>query len=279
MMTQSLFPDHDSDNTMCSGFGTGSNGALLPPPHCGKAEGPTAACGPAIEPPFPSRSTLPVTVTESFARVVARANLVLVDPPWRYGREAASNGWHGSARRHYAAMTQRELCDLAVGEHAARDSVVLVWSTSPKLGEAIAIIKEWGFSFRGVLLSWVKTDKTASRPVLGLGRYTRSSTEFLLFGIRGKVQKAQLLTAGATAVSGLLFHPRGPHSAKPSVVYKRIADVFGGPGVRKKVELFARASNPPPNDWSVWGDQSNPAAPAISEMSDVTSDPFAQPHC
>lgn len=193
--------------------------------------------------------------TASVADALAGANLVLCDPPWRYGRDAASNGWHGSARRHYRAMTQNELCALNVGRHAAKDAVVLMWATSAKLGEAIAIIEAWGFTFKGVFLTWIKTDAAAMKPVMGLGRYTRSSTEFLLFGTKGHVQNAGLLT-GATAASGLLFHPRGQHSAKPAETYNRVAEVFGGPGVERRVEMFARASNPPPQGWDVWGDQS-----------------------
>ena len=46
---------------------------------------------------------------------------------------------------------------------------------------------------------------------------------------------------------------------KPNETYKRIAEVFGGPGVRKRVELFARAANPPPEaeaeGWVAWGDE------------------------
>lgn len=212
-------------------------------------------------PTAPSKTTAahaPMTA-ESFnlklSRAVAGANLVLADPPWKYGRDAASNGWHGSARRHYTAMTQRELCALEIGEHTAKDAVALVWATSSKLGEAIEIIEAWGFAFRGVFLTWVKTDKSVTKPVLGLGRYTRSSTEFLLFGIKGEVQKGRLMT-GATNASGLLFQPRGVHSAKPAEVYERIAEVFGGPGVKRRVELFARALNPPPQGWDVWGDES-----------------------
>lgn len=198
---------------------------------------------------------------------VAGANLLYCDPPWRYGRDAKSNGWHGSARKHYKAMTKRELCGMDVGTHVASDCVALVWATSSKLGEAIAVLEAWGFVYKGVFLTWIKTDKaTNTKPVMGLGKYTRSSTEFLLFGTKGKVQTAQLLT-GATAASGLLFHPRGEHSAKPIETYARIDEVFGGPGVEKRVELFARASNPPPKSqpWIAWGDQWHDRDSELSE--------------
>ena len=195
----------------------------------------------------------------ALAVALSNANLVYCDPPWRYGRDAKSNGWHGSARRHYKAMTQQQLCDMSVGDHVAKNCVALVWATSSKMGEAIAILAAWGFEYKGVFLTWIKTDKaTNTKPVMGLGKYTRSSTEFLLFGIKGKVQTGQLLT-GATSASGLLFHPRAEHSMKPNATYTRIAEVFGGPGVRKRVELFARAANPPPEaeaeGWVAWGDE------------------------
>jgi N6-adenosine-specific RNA methylase IME4 len=190
----------------------------------------------------------------SLITALTGANVVCVDPPWRYGRDAKSNGWTGSATKHYPTMRASELAAMGVGEHTAKDCVLLMWATSSKLGEAISLIGEWGFDYKGVFLTWIKTDKEVTKPILGLGLYTRSSTEFLLFGTKGHVKTAGLLT-GATSASGLLFHPRGQHSAKPFETYDRITEVFGGAGVRKRVELFAREQNPPPKGWCVWGNQ------------------------
>jgi N6-adenosine-specific RNA methylase IME4 len=198
---------------------------------------------------------MPQSTSTSLSTALADTQIVLCDPPWRYGRDAKSNGWTGSARKHYPAMTKAQLCDMEVGRHTADDGVVLMWAVGSKLGEAVSIIEAWGYSYKGVLLTWIKTDKkTGKRPVMGLGRYTRSSTEFLLFGTKGKVQNAQIVT-GATTVSGLLFHARGRHSAKPKETYDRIEQVFGGAGTTKRVELFARPSNPPPSGWCGWGNE------------------------
>ena len=108
--------------------------------------------------------------------------------------------------------------------------------TAAKIPDAIAVMRAWGFSYRTVFLTWIKTTQKGA-PALGLGRYTRSSTEFLLLGIRGRVSQ---LLSGATDASGIVQTPRTRHSAKPSEAVERIDYVFSGPAACKKVELFAR---------------------------------------
>jgi N6-adenosine-specific RNA methylase IME4 len=176
------------------------------------------------------------------------AQLIMCDCPWRYDRDANSNGWHGSARRHYKGMGIGDLLAMDVGRYCADDCILLMWATSRHLPEALAIMKSWQFQYKTVFQTWIKTTKKGT-PCMGLGRYSRSSSEFLLLGIKGKVQK--LLSPTANDVLGVIFAPRTKHSQKPDQAILRINTRFAP--CRKRVELFCRGQAP--SGWLGWGDE------------------------
>lgn len=186
---------------------------------------------------------------ESLRECLQGANLILCDPPWRFGRDASSNGFqkNASARCHYAALKVDELIAMGIGEYCADDCILLLWSTSQHLPQALQIIHGWGFKYRCIFQTWVKVGKNG-KPSTGLGLYSRSSTEFLLLGIRGRVSR--LLSPIAKDVSGVIFAPRTRHSEKPAEARLRIEKRFRP--CRRKVELFARQRAP---GWISWGDQ------------------------
>jgi N6-adenosine-specific RNA methylase IME4 len=183
---------------------------------------------------------------DSLRECLHNAELIVCDPPWRYGRDASTNGWRSSARRFYAALTEEELCSMRVGDYCANDAVLLMWSTAKHIPSALAIMNAWGFDYRTIFQVWCKTTN-AGQPLFGLGLYSRSSTEYLLLGIKGKVKR--LLSPTARDVSGKIFARRGRHSAKPIEAFERINHRFTA---RKKVELFARDQT---SGWLCWGDQ------------------------
>ena len=194
---------------------------------------------------------------DSLRQCLRDAELIVCDPPWRYGRNAASNGWRSSARRFYAALTEEELCSMRVGDHCADDAILLLWTVSSKIPAAIRIMESWSFSFRCVWQTWVKVGQNG-KPVLGLGKYSRSSTEFLLLGIKNKV--GRLLSPHANDVSGIIFGRRTGHSKKPPEALERIERRFTP---CKRVELFCRGQPAP--GWVGFGDQ-------LDEMSDSESE-------
>jgi site-specific DNA-methyltransferase (adenine-specific) len=152
---------------------------------------------------------------------------------------------HGSPRQHYNVMSIKELCDLPVQQIAADNSCLLHWSSGPKLKDDIQIMESWGFEFITCIFVWNKIYKNG-KSFCGLGFYSRSGTEFVLLGKRGKGLKRisnsvrQVITAPSTR----------PHSSKPNIeVRKRIDELFGKD--IKKIELFARP--PIPSDWMAIG--------------------------
>jgi N6-adenosine-specific RNA methylase IME4 len=149
-----------------------------------------------------------------------------VDPPWAYSVH------HERARPTYATMSQRELLALPVVSWADEQAHLYLWSTNADLRDAFELMDAWGFQFK-TLLTWVK-------PTFGLGSYFRTSTEHVLFGVRGRL---------LTRVRNIGTHftaPKTYHSAKPDVFYQMVERTSYPP----YLDVFARKRRP---GWTVWG--------------------------
>jgi len=137
---------------------------------------------------------------------------------------------------------------------AADDCCLFLWAIRPMLPQALEVGSAWGFEYKTVAFTWVKTGKTDSekRPI-GLGYWTRANPEYCLLFTRGNPQRR----VGATGVRELIetgdepdtiWDPRREHSRKPDAIYSGIEALVEGP----YVELFARQSWP---GWDCWGDE------------------------
>lgn len=156
--------------------------------------------------------------------------VIVADPPWQYGNKAT----RGAAEDHYATMTIEELCDLDVEARSADDAHLYLWVTNGFLSEGFDVLAAWGFTYK-TCLTWVK-------PQMGMGNYFRSSTEHVLFGVRGSLKiKDRGLTNWFQA-------PRGKHSQKPDSFYDLVEKASQGP----YLEMFARRRR---FNWDVWGNE------------------------
>ena len=171
-----------------------------------------------------------------------RYAVVYADPPWDYKGQLQHTGSGpgsedtGGAARHYATVPLEGLKALPVHRIAARDSLLFLWSTSPHLDQAIELGKAWGFGWATVAFVW---DKRRVNP----GHYTLSQCELCLVFRRGRIPQPR----GARNVRQLVREPRGPHSAKPEEVRRRIEAMFPE---QSRIELFARRRTP---GWAAWG--------------------------
>ena len=104
-------------------------------------------------------------------------NVIYADPPWRYEQK----GLQGAAENHYPTMSIDDMCALPVGNLAAKDCMLFLWTTFPMLPEALKLINAWGFQYKTVAFVW---DKQVHNP----GRYTLSQTEFVLAFKKGRFQ-------------------------------------------------------------------------------------------
>ena len=100
--------------------------------------------------------------------------LVYVDPPWQYEHSKTANR---AIENHYPTMTLDDIKALDVQSILAPDSVVYLWATSPKLGEAFELLQAWGLTYRSSMI-WVKD-------TIGMGYWARQRHELLLIAVNG----------------------------------------------------------------------------------------------
>ena len=168
-------------------------------------------------------------------------NIILADPPWKY----RTPHWEGGTQGHYNTMSVKEMRKLPVLGLSSEDCVMLMWATWPKLEEAIALMRNWGFIYKTVFTVWVKQNRKSDRLAIGAGCYTRANTEFLLLGTRGHIVRYQQ----NDNFVGVYVSHKSRHSEKPLAIHDMIFDRFGD---LPRIELFARCRQ---RGWDAWGNE------------------------
>ena len=176
------------------------------------------------------------------AKIMSPYNIIYADPPWSISATAQVPSGRPNSRP-YVAMRMVDIFDLPVKGIAAKDSVLLLWATSPLIPEALYCMKSWGFEFKCFAFTWVKRNKKSDSWFWGMGWWTRSNPEFCLLGTRGNPKRV------AANVHSVIDEPVGEHSKKPDEVRKRIVDLCGD---LPRIELFARQRVA---GWDVFGNE------------------------
>ena len=166
-------------------------------------------------------------------------DVIYADPAWVYDDKSKSHG--GGAESHYKCTSTEEMCKWKIP--ADEDSVCLMWVTFPQLKEGLKLMECWGFRFKTVAFTWVKTNSDGTI-FMGMGRHTRANAEICLLGTKGKGLKR--LDA---AVYNTQLHKRTKHSHKPDAFRNQIVGLYGNV---RRLELFAREKT---DGWDVWGDE------------------------
>ena len=181
---------------------------------------------------------------EDFPKGRGQYQVVLCDPPWPY--DYKRNIYGGGAT--YRDLTLDQIKELPVGELCdPSGSLLFLWATSPKLPEALDVLRAWGFTYCCVVFCWIKT--RGDGLYSGLGNYSRSNVELVLLGRKGRAPRVRSRT-----VKQLVLAPVGRHSSKPDCVRAHIDDLLGRDA--RRIELFARYGRDSANTegWDSWGD-------------------------
>ena len=128
---------------------------------------------------------------------------------------------------------------------SADDCILFLWVTFPKLEEAIETIKSWGFTYKTLAFSWIKTNPKDGQPFFGIGYYTRSNCEVCLLATKGKARKLVI----SNKESSCIISEIQEHSKKPDEARQRIDELVGQV---PKIELFARQQV---DGWDAWGNE------------------------
>lgn len=164
--------------------------------------------------------------------------VIYCDPPWRYDYAESDSR---AIENQYPTMELVDICQMPVGDIAHDDAVLFMWGTSPKLLEAIEVIKAWGFTY--------KTCAVWDKQKIGMGYYFRQQHELLLIATRGNLPPPEPHNRPASVFS----FEREDHSSKPHEVAEMIERMYPE---YSRIELFCRS---PRDGWDVWGNQSGEA--------------------
>ena len=167
--------------------------------------------------------------------------VIYADPPWSFATYSRK-GKGRSAEAHYDCMGLDEIKVTPVADWAAGDCALFLWATDPLLPRALEVIAAWGFIYKTVAFTWVKTTKDGTGFPIGCGFWTRANPELCLLATRGRPQRI------SRSVRQLILAPRRAHSRKPDEVYERIESLVPGP----YLELFARRRR---LGWESWGQE------------------------
>lgn len=172
---------------------------------------------------------------------------ILADPPWRFANRTGKMAPEHRRLSRYSTLTLNEIMSLPVGVIAAETAHLYLWVPNALLGEGLAVMDAWGFTYKSNII-WHKVRKDGGSDGRGVGFYFRNVTEMILFGVRGK--NARTLAPGRRQVNVIAARKR-EHSRKPDEVYPIIEACSRGP----YLELFARGTRA---RWATWGDQADP---------------------
>lgn len=82
--------------------------------------------------------------------------IIYADPPWKYRN---MGNIEATAEAHYSTMEQADIESLPVADLADKNCILFLWATFPKIQEALNCMKAWGFEYKTVGFTWVKTNK------------------------------------------------------------------------------------------------------------------------
>lgn len=178
------------------------------------------------------------------------ARVIYADPPWRFNTYSAK-GQARSPQKHYGCMSLDDIKALPVGKLAAADCALFLWVIKPMLPDALDVIRAWGFTYKTIAFTWVKT-RPSGREFMNTGYWTRGNPELCLLATRGRPQRSSRgVRELVEASSDTIYAHAREHSRKPDEVRERIAQLVDHGG-GDMVELFARTSA---DGWRAWGDE------------------------
>lgn len=162
----------------------------------------------------------------------ASFDVILADPPWRYEFAETDNR---KIENHYDTATLEEI--ISHKPQSSENSVLLLWTTAPKLIEGIEVLKGWGFEYKSHAI-WDKVK-------IGMGYWFRGQHEILLVGTKGKFSPPDSFNR----TSSIFTESRNTHSSKPNCVYEWIERCYP---LENKLEMYCRK---PRENWFAWGNE------------------------
>lgn len=109
-------------------------------------------------------------------------NIIYADPPWSYSDKRGADkvgAKHGGVNAHYGTMTAQGIKDLDVQSVTADNCMLFMWVTFPNLQQGLDTIKAWGFKYKTLGFSWIKTNKKMESHFSVLGGTPKAIAKFV----------------------------------------------------------------------------------------------------
>ena len=169
-------------------------------------------------------------IKEDVKPVEGKFDILVIDPPWPYGREYDPEG--SRAANPYPEMEIEEIGAIELPDKD--DSILWLWTTHKFLPIAYQLMDAWGYDYKATMV-WDKMN-------MGMGHWLRMQTEFCLLGIKGKPVWNQ------TNIRDIIREARREHSRKPDSFYEMIEEKFTG----SKIDYFSRENR---KGWYSYGNE------------------------
>ncbi len=167
--------------------------------------------------------------------------IIYADPPWNFNFRKRKGLSDEAKKRLYDTMPAYDICQLPVKQLADDDCILFLWVMNSELPLALGVIELWGFKYKTVAFTWVKTRKTTYH--FGGGNCTRPNPEICLLATKGKIKRQ------SASVRNLTISPLREHSRKPDEIRNSIIQLVGD---LPRIELFAREKT---EGWDAWGNE------------------------
>jgi len=185
-------------------------------------------------------------------------DVIYADPPWKFSCYS-KKGEGRSAANHYPTLDLEALKALPVESISADNSCLFLWGCNSMLPEALELMEAWGFEYKTVAFTWVKTNKKKTDTLFfGLGFHTRQNSEFCLLGTRGKPTRvsksvSSVIWEHEEIPTESIVRPIMEHSSKPPEIRDRIQELMGDE--LNYIELFARSRKLQDGIWTNIGNE------------------------
>ena len=192
---------------------------------------------------------------------VGEYRTIVADPPWEISQRMGKGGRRANATAvPYQLMSRDSILNLPVGDLAALDAVLFLWSTRKMFREGVAatVARYWGFEPAGEII-WGLRNPGAGDYTTGLVNdhepclvASRGSTGLITGEPLGVWFWRQVYEYGPAGV------PQKKHSAKPPGFLELVERIAKPP----YVELFAREAR---LGWDSWGNESLGGGEAVTK--------------
>lgn len=179
-----------------------------------------------------------------------RYSVIYADPPWSYRQSGTTDKSRGTAAKHYATMSVKDICAMPVQSICEPAAACFMWATFPNITEAVKVMEAWGFEYKTAAFVWVKKYAKSGKNFWGMGAYTRANAEVCLLGISPGFKAGEKILSHK--VHQIIEAPYEGHSTKPDEARRRIVELLGDV---PRIELFARQRA---DGWDAWGNEVPP---------------------